>query len=433
MGPESLARSGPSGPDKRQGTDRHADTVPRMSGLRRYRAILQAPHVTPLLLASMLARLPYGVYPLAAILYLSAERDSYAVAGLVDGAFGLGAAVGAPLQSRLIDRHGQRRVLLPAAFLDAAATVALVVLTEEGAPTVALIACGLLGGIAVPAVGGALRALWPGLLRDRDELTGAAFALDSVALELLFTTGPLIAALVIAVASPVAALGLCAACSLAGTLLFITRPPSRAWRPDRKAPARGALGALRSSGVRTLSFAALPVGFGFGTVEIALPAFAEGHGNVELAGVLLATWSVASAAGGIAYGARTWRRSLGSIYLWVSILLPLGFLPALLAGSIGAMAVLILPAGLMIAPQAAACNELIGRVAPRGAVTEAYSWPVTATLIGFAPGTAIGGILVEESGWESCFVAAAAFAALGAAVVYRYRGTLAPSPVPQPA
>ena len=116
----------------------------------------------------------------------------------------------------------------------------------------------------------------------------------------------------------------------------------------------------------------------------------------------------------------------------MSILLPLGFLPALLAGSIWAMAVLILPAGLFIAPQAAACNELIARVAPRGAVTEAYSWPVTATLIGFAPGTAIGGLLVEEVGWEACFAAAAAFAALGAIVVYWYRGTLAPQ-VPAPA
>jgi hypothetical protein len=29
--------------------------------------VLRAPHVTPLLLASMLAQLPYGVYALAAI------------------------------------------------------------------------------------------------------------------------------------------------------------------------------------------------------------------------------------------------------------------------------------------------------------------------------------------------------------------------------
>ena len=90
-----------------------------MSGRARYMEILRLPHVAPLLLASMLARLPYGLYALAAILYLAEARDSYAVAGLVDGAFAIGAAVGAPWQSRLIDRLGQRRVLLPAALLDA--------------------------------------------------------------------------------------------------------------------------------------------------------------------------------------------------------------------------------------------------------------------------------------------------------------------------
>jgi MFS family permease len=401
-----------------------------VSGRARYAAILRAPHVASLLLASMLARLPYGVYALAAILYLSEARDSYVVAGLVDGAFALGAAAGAPFQSRLIDRLGQRRVLLPAAIVDAAATGALIALTESGAPSASLVACGLVGGVAVPNVGGALRALWPALLRHRGDLLPAAFAVDSVALELLFTAGPLIAALVVAVASPVTALILCAGCSLFGTAAFVTRPPSSAWRPDPGAGSHGALGALRSSGVRTVAFAAVPVGFCFGAVEISLPAFAEEHGAAELAGVLLATWSIGSVAGGLAYGARTWPRSLQSIYVWISLLLPLGYLPALFASSIPAMALLVLPAGLLIAPQAAACNELIGRLAPPGAVTEAYAWPVTATLIGFAPGTALGGLLVEEVGWHACFAAAAFTAAVGASVVYVYRRTLvAPQPV----
>ena len=116
------------------------------------------------------------------------------------------------------------------------------------------------------------------------------------------------------------------------------------------------------------------------------------------------------------------------MYVRLSALLPLGFLPALLAPSIPAMAFLIMSAGVLIAPQAAACNQLIGRVAPAGAVTEAYAWPVTATLVGFAPGTAIGGALVEHAGWRWCFVAAALTALLGFAVVLRYRGTLVGKP-----
>ena len=396
-----------------------------MSGRARYAAVLRAPHVTPLLFASMVARLPYGVFALAAILYLAEARDSYAVAGLVDGAFAIGAAVGVPWQSRLIDRVGQRRVLLPCALLDALATGLLIVLTEADAPTVALVACGLIGGLSVANIGTALRTLWPELLRRREELLPVAFALDSVAVELLFTVGPLIAAVIIAVASPAAALVVSAACSLVGTLLFIARPPSRNWRPHPKSGSQGALGALRSPGVRTIAFSSVPVGFCFGAVEISLPAFSEQYGTRELAGVLLAAWSVASVVGGLAYGARTWPGSLGSIYLWLSVLLPLGYLPALLAPSIAWMALLILPAGFLIAPLGAAGNQLIDRVAPAGAATEAYAWPVTAILIGFAGGTAAGGALVEAFDWRACFVAAAATAAVGGAVVLRFRGSLA--------
>jgi MFS family permease len=328
----------------------------------------------------------------------------------------------------LIDRLGQRRVLVVAAVVDVVATGLLIALTETGAPTVTLIVCGLVGGLAVPNVGGALRAMWSGLLRGREALLPTAFAIDSVALEVLFTAGPLVAAGIIAVASPLAALVVSAGCSLTGTLAFIAQRSSRAWKPSPDAGARGRLGALSSSGVRTLAVAALPVGFCFGAVQIALPGFAESHGQRELAGVLLATWSVGSLLGGLVYGAINWRRPPSSVYIWLSALLPLGFLPALGAPSIAAMAILIPAAGLLIAPQAAACNQLIGNVAPVGAVTEAYAWPVTATLVGFAPGTAIGGALVEHAGWEWCFVAAALTALLGFAVVLRYRGTLALRP-----
>jgi MFS family permease len=398
--------------------------------VRRYADVLRIPHVTPLLLASMLARLPYGVFALAAILYLAEARGSYAVAGLVDGAFGLGAAAGAPWQSRLIDRLGQRQVLVVAAVVDVTATGLLIALTEAGAPTVALVACGLVGGVAVPNVGGALRAMWAGLLRGREPLLSTAFAIDSVALEVLFTAGPLLAAGIIAIASPLAALVVSAVCSLTGTLAFIAQRPSRAWRPDQVAGPPGRLGALSSSGVRTLAFAAVPVGFCFGAVEIALPGFAESHDQRELAGVLLATWSCGSLIGGLAYGAINWRRPASSVYVWLSALLPIGFLPALLASSIPTMAILIASAGLLIAPQAAATNQLIGDVAPAGAITEAYAWPVTAILVGFAPGTALGGALVDHAGWEWCFVAAALTALLGFAVVLRYRGTFTLKPEP---
>src|ERR671913_490427 len=222
-----------------------------MSGTARYAAILRTPHVAPLLLASMLARLPFGLYALAVVLYLAEARDSYAVAGLVDGAFGLGAAIGVPVQSRLIDRFGQRSVLVPMAIVDASST---------------------------------------GLL--------------------------------IALVSPIAALALSAACALTGTLLFVTRKPSREWRPHATAGSHGLLGALRAPGVVTVALSAAPVGFCFGTVEISMPAFAESFGAPEWAGLLLSVWAAASAVGGLAYGARHWTLPLPSLFLRISLLPP---------------------------------------------------------------------------------------------------------------
>jgi predicted MFS family arabinose efflux permease len=373
----------------------------------------------------MLARLPYGMFALALVLYMVEERGSFAVAGLVDGAFGIGAAIGSPLQSRVIDRLGQGRVLLPLACVDAAATGVLILLTEADAPTGALMGCAFVGGFAIPSLGAALRTLWPELLAGRRTLLPAAFALDSVAIELLFTAGPLFAAAIVAIVSPIAALILCAACTLAGTALFVTREPSRTWRPDAAAGSHGVLGALRSAGVRTIMLATVPIGFCFGAVEISLPAFATEHGEPAWAGALLSVWAAGSAIGGLAYGARTFTTPLSTVYLWLAALLPLGFLPALAAPSIAAMAVLILPAGLLIAPLGAAGNQLVGQVAPTGAETEAYTWPVTAMLAGFAAGTAVGGTLVEHVDWRACFVAAAFTGVLGAALAFLFRRSLA--------
>src|SRR4051794_41973237 len=86
-----------------------------MSARGRYARILRAPHVTPLLVAALVARLPIGIDSLAIVLFLRERTGSYASAGIVAAAFALGGGVGAPLSGRLIDRFGHRRGLVPLA------------------------------------------------------------------------------------------------------------------------------------------------------------------------------------------------------------------------------------------------------------------------------------------------------------------------------
>jgi MFS family permease len=400
--------------------------------VRRYAEVLRVPHVAMLVASTWVARFPIGINALALILYLREQTGSYAVAGIVAGGLAAGSGVGAPVQGRLVDRFGQRRVLVPLAFVHALALGSIVAFTELGAPTAVLLACSFAAGFAIPPTSAVLRSMWPDLLRERPDLMAAAYALDSVTTELIFIAGPLLTALIAAAMSPAAALIISAVSVMLGTIAFTAQAPSRAIRPDPEAhAAAGRLGALASPGVRSLVLTSLPAGIGIGICEVTLPAFSDAEGSRELAGVLLAMWSIGSAAGGLAFGAWHRRPALQRVHLAVTALLPLALLPLAAATSVPMMALLVLPAGMFIAPLLATRNELIGWVAPPGAKTEAYTWPVTAFVGGISIGSAMAGGIVEASSWRLAFLVAAGAAAVGAVVAFSRRATLAP-PVAEP-
>ena len=392
--------------------------------MSRYAAVLRVPHVAALIAATLLARLPIGINALAIVLYLRAERGSFVIAGAVAGAVAAGSGIGAPIQGRLVDAFGQRRVLVPLAIVHAGALGALVLGTEARAAAAVLLACGALAGFAIPPTSSVLRSMWPSLLRDRPELLQPAYALDSVMIELIFVLGPLLAAAVATVLEPQAALAISAACVVVGTIAFTALPPSRAMRPDPHRPRAGALGALASPGLRTLALTSLPAGVGIGICEVALPAFADAYGAAAAAGILLAVWSLGSAAGGLVYGALPNRPPLDRVHLVVTALLPLGLLPLAAAPSVAVMALLLIPAGMFIAPLLATRNELVGWVAPEGSRTEAQTWPLTALVGGIAIGAALAGVIVEAASWRTAFLAAGAIAALGTFVAVARRHTI---------
>jgi MFS family permease len=209
-----------------------------------------------------------------------------------------------------------------------------------------------------------------------------------------------------------------------GTVWFVAALPSGMGGATAGAERRDLLGALRSPGIRTIIVTMAPVGFAFGSLEVAIPAFSDDRGHPELAGVLIAVWSVASAAGGLVYGARTWGWPLAKIHLAVTLVLPIGFVAILLAGSPLAMGLLVIPAGVFIAPLIATRNELTGLVAPPGYETESFTWPVTALTAGISAGAAVAGALAEAVDWRAAVIAGTAGAALGGVVAIARRGTL---------
>lgn len=378
--------------------------------------------MTPLLAASLLTRLPIGVNGLATILFLRDRTGSYAVAGAAAGALALGAGLGAPIGARLVDRFGPR-ALAALAVAHAGGLIGLLALGYANASAPALLPAALVTGIALPPTSSVMRALYPRLTGGDSALVQSAFALDSVLTETVFIAGPLLTALLVATIAPAAALVLSAAAVAGGVVAFLAALPP-AEEPDAEAVAPSRLGALRAPGIQTLVLSMLPVGFAFGALEVGIPAFATDRGRPELAGVLIAIWSVGSVAGGLVYGARTRRTSLALVHLRVALVLPLGFVPLIIGGTPVTMALLVIPAGIFIAPLIATRNELAGRVAPPGSTTEALTWPLTALVGGVSLGAAAAGGLVEAGGWRAAVVAAVAAAGVGAMVALARRGTL---------
>jgi predicted MFS family arabinose efflux permease len=389
-----------------------------------YAQILRTPGVAVIVLATLIGRMPIGISGLAILLYVEEVSGSYAAAGLCAGALALGSAAGAPFQGRLIDRRGVGW-LMPLAVVHSAGLLAIWGAGEADAPLGVLAAASLLTGAAIPPVSSVLRSRWPYLLEGRPELLAGAFALDSVMIEIVFVTGPLITTLVVATVGPQYALIVSAGCVLSGTTLLLARLRGRPGPPLTEPGERVlGLGALASPGVRTLVLASLPVGFTFGTLEVVLPAFSEAEGSKELAGVLLAVWSGASGVSGLIWGARGGHSPLVRAHLLFAWLLPLGVAPLILATSPFTMALLAVLAGLPIAPLIASRNQLIERVALPGTATEAFTWPLTALVAGLSLGAASAGAVVEAASWSTGVLVAIAVALLGALVVAAGRGTL---------
>jgi MFS family permease len=383
----------------------------------RYARVLRTPHARALLLAELPARLPVGINGLALVLFCREHTGSYAAAGAVAASFGAAVGLTSPLIGRLIDRRGLAPVVVPFSLVHAVVMAALVVCGLEDAPLAVLIALAAAAGAFIPPLGSISRAMWPRLLAHEDPgLLATALAMEGVMIELIFVTGPLLTAALAALIDPAAALVLSPILLLVGLAGYLVQPPVRAWAISEHANSHGPWGALRSPGIRTLILTTLPMGFCFGAMEVTLPAFSEHEGRRALAGVLVAVWSLGSAVGGLAYGARHWSGPAGRRYARFAALLPLGYLPLALAPSMVVMGVLATIAGICIAPTLTAANQIAGDVAPVGAETEAYTWPTMALVAGIAAGNWAAGALVETASWQWGCLAAAGAAGVAAAL-----------------
>jgi len=370
---------------------------------------------------ALLARMPFGVLPLSIVLLMRREDYDYGAIGAVLGAEALAVGLTAVFVGRLVDRMGQTPVLLTTAAITAVAIVTEGAAIVAGAPVVLLVAIAAVQGASVPPVSASMRSLWSDLVHE--ERLDAAYAFDSIALELVFIVGPLIAAGLATAWTPLAGMLLCAGLYSCAAVGFAGTPASRAWRPAESVE-RTRAGALGSTGIRTLVVAGSIAAISFGVLEVALTAFAEDEGSRGAVGPLVTVWAIGSVVGGLIYGARSWSSPPGRRFLVLTGLLGLGALPLPFAESLVAMGAFLFLTGLALAPLGATEYALIGTLAPEGTVTEAYSWQIVANVTGSAAGAFLAGILIEHASVDWALASASIACGLGLLVALAGRRTL---------
>ncbi len=281
-----------------QQTTEHSRMTDRQEQRTGYRLLFSLPGTRAFTTGNLIARLPMGMFGVSAVVMIAASRGSYALAGAVT-ATGLAATgVAGPWIARLVDRHGQARVAVPATLTAALGSLALLLCVRYGAPDWTLFAA-YAATAATPNIGGLSRARWAHLLREDPGALHTANSFEQAADELCFMLGPVLASFLTGTFFPEAGTLAGAALLLAGMLLFTaqraTEPPPQ---PRSKAPSP-----LRSPGIPPLLACFVATGAVFGSMEVVTIAYADAQGHRAAAGAVLALQAAGSCAAGLLYGA----------------------------------------------------------------------------------------------------------------------------------
>jgi MFS family permease len=371
--------------------------------LKTYRSLLSIPHARAFVIAGFVARLSISMRALGAVLMVSQLTGSYGLAGAVAAAALLGEAFAAPRLGRLVDRYGQRRTLLVCLVVHAAGTLALVISAQIAARSWVLLATAALSGASALQVGSLVRARWSALVGGSPALE-PAFALESTLDEPIFVLGPaLVTALALGLAPGAGLLGALALTIVGSLALALQRrtEPTPAGVRDRSEGS-----AIGTPGLRVLVATFVAAGTIFGTLDVAMVAFAEQVGSPGAAGPLLALVAAGSLLAGLAYGTRSWRWPLDRRFVVSVVVLWGGTVPLTLAPSVALMAPAAALAGVAIAPTLIAGFTLVQRLVASGELTEGLNWTITALGTGAAIGAWTAGLIADSAGGQAAFLVA---------------------------
>ena len=384
--------------------------------LRPYADIFRTPGAWRFSVAGVIGRMPMSMFGLGTVLLISAATGRYGVAGLVAAVGSLGYAFSSPQVARLVDSRGQRRVLLPLLTVFSVATAALIAVVELRLPAWAFFVPGAIAGASMPSLGTMVRARWSALLAGSPRLH-AAFSFESVADELCFIIGPAAVTLLATEVFPAAGVGVAALLCLGGTLWFVAERNTEpvVTRAGGPAARNGRVHGAAAPGLFVLAPVYFLLGAMFVSIDLSTVSFAQHFGHKPLAGLILGTYALGSATGGLWYGARQWRAPVETRFAVTLTLTVLGVATFWAQPNLVTLTCGIYLCGLTIAPTLIAGFSLLEAQAKPGRRTEAMSWLSSGIGVGVAAGASVVGFILDAHGPRVGYAFAAACGAASAA------------------
>jgi Cyclic nucleotide-binding domain/Major Facilitator Superfamily len=322
------------------------------------------------------------------------------------------AALVAPFAATIADRHRRDRVLMGVGLVRALALTGAAALLAAGAATVPVYALVVVATVAQTLFRPAHSALLPALCATPDELTSANVVralLDALAV----LAGPLAAAALIAANGPAAALGACAAASLASALLVAHlryEPPPRVAVSGRGA-AREAIAGLQAiaadPAMRLLTGLTTVQTFTRGCVSVLVVVVAIDllGGDDADVGLLNAAIGLGAVVGSLLAASVSWHgrlaRCLGvGVALWGAPLAVLGGVP-----SASAALILLGAVGVGNALADVGVFTLLARVAPERFMARVFAGFEGVLTLGVALGAAVTAPAIDALGIRGALVA----------------------------
>ncbi|MFG1813213.1 MFS transporter [Kribbella sp. NPDC049174] len=374
--------------------------------LKPYVHLMRRPGASAFFTAGILGRMPISMIGLGIVILIAQESGSYGLAGAVSGVAVIAGALTGPIQGRLVDRFGQRTLLIIGSVVCTIALAALLVAVRADYATWVLYVLSFVAGGTRPQVGSFVRARWTHLL-GRGRALQTAFALEAVGDEVVFIVGPVLVTALATQVSPYAALAAAGVLGLAGgiwlALLRASDPPGRGKSDGaEQAP-------LPWVSILLLSLIGLGLGATLGGAEVITVAFTTEKGQAGMSGVVLAVWAFGSLLAGLWYGSVHWRAPVERRLLIGTILLALTLAPLPFVDSVLMLGVVLFCCGMTIAPTMVAVTACVEEWVPPQRLTEAITWTVTGILLGVAPGNAASGHAVDLWGPSDAYWVPVAF------------------------